>query len=282
MTDDDDDPTSGPRSGPPPLTAMAAVGWALGAMFLFFLFGLTLAAIRPSSASDVVSSVGCQAMAYLVALFLILRVHAPEAGVRDFVGMRPTHPLFYPLAIALGLSLELPANALYTVIERRFPSRVEDHIGAAFQDASSPRRAAIALAVILFGPMLEELLFRGALFRPMLKVHPPKTVIGVTAALFAMAHLTPQSWLPIALLGLALGFVRRQSGSLVPSMLIHATFNAVPFYVMAAHPGATDDGPISLPLVAASTAAALVLLGLMHLVGQRAKSARAAQEFDLR
>ncbi len=275
MDEEDPDPTP---EGPRPLTAMAATGWALGSTFLFFVLVVTLAALRPGSEHDVVSAVACQAMAYLLALFLILRVHGPEAGVRDFVGMRPTQPLLYPLGVALGLAMVIPSNALYVVIDARWPSHTEDTITEAFTSSSSPMRAAMALSIILFGPMLEELLFRGALFRPMLKVHPPSMVIAVTAVLFALVHLAPQSWLPIALLGLALGLVRRASGSLVPSMLAHGSFNAVSFYAMAAK----TDLPRTRGIVLAACAVTALLLALVHLVGQRSESARTAQDFDLK
>jgi hypothetical protein len=263
------------------MTAFSATGWAFGATFLVYLCVAILAALRPGSERDVVSNVGCQAIAYLVTLFLVLLVHAPDVGVRDFVGMRPTHWLFLPLAVGLGLSLEAPANALYIVIERKWPSHLEDVISTSFQAASSPKKAAIALAAILFGPALEELIFRGALFRGLLRSHPVSTVIGVTATLFGLAHLSFQLAVPIAIVGLCLGLLRHASGSLVPAILLHATFNAVPFYAMARHPGATDtDTPIRLGVVLASSAAALILLGSVHLLGLRSEAARAAQEFD--
>jgi membrane protease YdiL (CAAX protease family) len=262
---------------------MAATGWAVAATVLFVAVASVLVALRPGAEKDMVSAVGCQAVAYLVILFLILRVHAPEAGVRDFVGMRPTHWLFYPLGVGLGLALQLPADALYLAIERRWPSGLEDHLTPIFQAASPPRRAAIALAAILFGPVLEELLFRGALFRPMLKVHPPAVVIGVTATLFGLVHPSSRMWPAVILLGIVLGYVRRVSGSLAPTMIIHATFNAVPFYVMAAQHGeaSTDETSVPLRLVAAALGATAVLLAVVHLVAARSKNALVAREFDL-
>jgi membrane protease YdiL (CAAX protease family) len=276
---DDDSPDSGAPFTPRPMSALAATGWSLGATFAIFVLASILHAFRPVAELDIVSGVGCQAIAYLCTLFLILRVHAPNAGVRDFVGMRPTDVLFYPLSVGIGLSLQLPADALFTAIERRWPS--EDHVTEMFQAASSPKRAVMALVAILVGPMLEEVLFRGALFRPMLKVHPTAMVITVTATLFALAHFAPQMWLPIALLGLVLGFLRRTSGSLVPSMLVHATFNAVPFFEMAAQrPGATDAShAVATWMVAASGGAALALTGCVHLLRGR-EGARVAREFD--
>jgi uncharacterized protein len=282
----DHDGGSGPESpesgSPPPLNALAATGWALGITFVFFVLAVLLAKTRPGSEYDVVSGVACQAIAYLVGLFLILRVHAPEAGIRDFLGMRPTHWLFYPLAVALGLALEIPANALYGAVERWTNDTAKDTLAESFQAAGSPKRALIALVVILVGPMLEEVLFRGAFFRPMLKAHPAPMVIVVTATLFAIAHPSYQMYLPIALLGLALGSLRWASGSLVPSMLLHFTFNAVPFYTMAAHrPSALDtDGPVPLRLLLASCAAVALLLGAVRLVAGRSRDAAIARSFD--
>jgi membrane protease YdiL (CAAX protease family) len=268
--------------GPARMSALTATGWALGITFLFFVLAVLLSKARPGAELDVVSGVACQAIAYLIGLFLILRVHAPDAGIRDFLGVRPTHWLFYPLALLLGTALQVPANALYTWVERATGDTAKDTITEIFQGASSAKRALLALVVILFGPMLEEILFRGALFRPMLKVHPAPVVIVVTATLFAIAHPSYQMYLPIALVGLVLGVVRLTSGSLLPTLLVHATFNAVPFYAMAARrPGTPEvEGSIPLWMVGVTSVAVLLLLGCVHLVGLRSADARIARQFD--
>jgi len=219
---------------------------------------------------------GDQAIAYLAGLFVILRVHDPDAGIRDFIGLRPTHALFYPLAVLLGASLVIPANALYDVVERWSGHKVEDHLAEIFHAAGPGRQALIALVVILFGPALEEVLFRGALFRPMLKVHPPSMVILVTATLFAIAHPAYQLYLPIGVVGIALGVLRRESGSLAPGVVLHATFNAVSFYSMAAR---WDWTPPSW-LVPASCVAAVALLSCIRRLGDRSVEAAIAQEYD--
>jgi membrane protease YdiL (CAAX protease family) len=264
------------------MTALVATGWALGTTFFFILLANVLALLRPGSAQDVVSGFGCQAVAYLLGLFLILRLHAPDAGIRAFVGMRRAHAAFYPLAVGLGACLVLPTNALYNVIEKRWPIEVEDHFSEMVQNASTPQRAVMALVIILFGPMLEEVFFRGALYKPMLRVHPAPVVMVVTATLFAIAHQRPQMFLPIGLVGLALALMRRASGSLVPGIFLHASFNAVPFYAMVAHRPGMPDFDETLPrwVIGASCLAAAVLLGCVHLVGTRSAEAREAQELD--
>jgi membrane protease YdiL (CAAX protease family) len=282
---DSDRPSGEPPSGGDrPMSALLATGWALGTTFFFYALILVLVSVRPGAADDVVSIFACQAIAYLLGLFLILRVHAPEVGIRDFVGARPTSPLFYPLAVVLGVALEIPANALYNAIEKRWPSETEDTLGKLFLGAEAPKKALIVLVVVALGPMLEEIFFRGALFRPMRRVHPGWTVVLVSAVLFALAHFQLQMYLPIALVGLVLGVTRLASGSILPSMLAHATFNAVPFVAMLVQGQGATDADVPLPpwLVAASSALTLLLLGALHLLGARAPSALHAQEADLR
>jgi membrane protease YdiL (CAAX protease family) len=275
--DDDDDDFEAPP-GPRPMTAVAATLWALVAVLLQHTFVALLAVLR-SGQIDVVSGVACQALGYLITLFFVLRLHAPTAGVRDFIGIRPTSVLFYPLAVLVGLAANAPAETLYNAIDARWPSP-SSGIQELFWAASFPQRAAMALAIILVAPALEEILFRGALFRPLLKTHPSWMVVGLTAVLFALAHPARQGWLPIFCVGLALGFVRRASGSLVPSTLVHASFNAVSFYGMAAHHPGTPELSFPRWFVAASLLAAFALLGGVALLGGR-RTARAAQEFDL-
>ncbi|MFT3774242.1 MAG: CPBP family intramembrane metalloprotease [Minicystis sp.] len=276
------DPDQQPAE-PPPMTVMAAVGWSFGVTFgLILLRSLTLS-VRPGSTNDLVAQIACQAISYLLGLFLILRVHSPDASIRDTIGLRPTHVAFYPLAILLGVAIEIPADGLYDLIVRRFPTGIEDHFVEMYRDSSTPRRALFGLLIIAVGPALEEMLFRGALFRLLAKANPIDTVIGVTAMLFAVAHLEWQMFLPIGIVGLALAFMRNASGSIVPSLLLHGSFNAMSFALMArSKPGATESTAFPPNIVAAAAGVALLLLGVAHLVGRRSLVATSARELDRR
>jgi membrane protease YdiL (CAAX protease family) len=266
------------------MTALIATGWALGTTFFFLVLVSVLASFRPGVLDDVVTQVACQAIAYLLAIFLMLRVHAPSASIRDFIGARPTSPLFYPLAVLLGVAMSIPTNAFYDVIDKRWPTKDEDVVAKLFLGEGAPMRALIALVVVVCGPVIEEVLFRGALFRPMRKTLQGWMVVVVTAVLFGIVHLSPQKLLPIAMVGLVLGVTRLASGSLLPSMLAHAAFNAMPFVALVTQKQGTApaDVPVPLWLVAATSAATLVLLAAVRVLGARAPSALQAQEADLR
>lgn len=265
------------------MTIFSAAGWTFAITFFFILLRAVTLGLRPGSTDDMVSQIGCQAIAYLFGLFLILRVHAPEASIRETIGLRRTSPGFYLLAILLGVAIELPADALYLATLRRFPTGVEDRLPEVFHGAATLHRALIVAALVVAGPAIEEVLFRGALFRPLLKSSPAELVILVTSALFAVVHLEWQMLLPIGFVGLSLAFLRRRSGSIIPSFLAHGSFNAVSVVLLAnSEPGAPADGASFPPaVVAVSAGVALALVGAIHLLGGRSTIAEQARELDL-
>ncbi len=283
MSDSDPPPSA---SAPRPMPPFFAAGWALGATLLFVLLASMTISVRPAAAVDLVSQVACQAGAYLLVIFFILRVHAPEADVGAFLAFRRTNVAFYALAILLGAALVVPAAALSDAITHRFPTPPsEDSIFEIFQSVSLPRKLMMGAAACVVGPMLEELLFRGALFKPLRKSYSglAAPAIVTTALLFAMVHLEWQRAIHVGIIGLCLGFFRQISGSIVPSMLVHITFNSIPLIAAAvlSKPGGPEvDLPVPLWLAATSCAVALGLLGLIHLVGKSSEIARRAQELD--
>lgn len=282
----EDPPSSSAPDAPRPMPPFLAVGWTVGATLLFlFLASLTIS-LRPAAAVDLVSQVACQAGAYLLVIFGILRVHAPDAEVPAFLALRRTSFAFYALALLLGAALVVPAAALSDAITHRFPPPPsEDSVFAIFQSVSLPRKLMMGGAACVVGPMLEELLFRGALFKPLRKSYRglAAPAILATALLFAMVHMEWQRAIHVGLVGLGLGYVRQVSGSIVPSMLVHIVFNSIPLIAAAvlSVPGGPEvDLPVPFWLAATCAVAAAGILGLIHLVGARSQAARRAQELD--
>lgn len=97
---------------------------------------------------------------------------------------------------------------------------------------TSPQAAyAIAAFAILVAPLMEELIFRGVLFRFFeFQVGVRFAILG-TAVLFAGMHV-PQYWgawnhlLLVALAGVAFSLARGLTGSLAPSVVLHVAYNA--------------------------------------------------------
>lgn len=83
-----------------------------------------------------------------------------------------------------------------------------------------------ALSIVVVGPLAEELVFRGIIQTRLLRAMPSWTAVVLQAALFGIIHGTPIQMAYAFLLGLALGFLRSRTGSILPGFAAHAAFNA--------------------------------------------------------
>lgn len=120
----------------------------------------------------------------------------------------------------------------------------------------------LIVVVTVIGPLGEEVLFRGYIFRALrnrLSVWPAAIATGV---LFAAIHLgwTPTVLIvPVLLFGVGMCLLYQWTGSLYPPIAMHALGNAMPL-------GAALDWTWQTPLlVAGSTLAALTLARLIAL-----------------
>lgn len=84
-----------------------------------------------------------------------------------------------------------------------------------------------ALSIVVVGPLAEELVFRGIIQTRLLRAMPPWTAVVLQAVLFGIIHGTPIQIVYALLLGLALGFLRSRTGSILPGFAAHAAFNAM-------------------------------------------------------
>ena len=86
------------------------------------------------------------------------------------------------------------------------------------------------LTVVVMAPIGEEILFRGFLFRGWRRSpNDAWAAIGATALLWSIVHVQYDLFVlgQIFLVGLAFGWVRSATGSIVPTILMHALLNAM-------------------------------------------------------
>jgi hypothetical protein len=85
----------------------------------------------------------------------------------------------------------------------------------------------LLLLVAVVVPVVEELFFRGMIY-PLLRYRWGAGVaIGVSAAIFAAFHFVPLLMPALFFVGLILGYLREQSGSVLPGVLLHAMQNGI-------------------------------------------------------
>ena len=98
--------------------------------------------------------------------------------------------------------------------------------------------ARVAL-IVLAAPLIEEIVFRGYLYAGALRLAPVWLAQVVVAALFGLAHGLEHA-LPIAVLSLVFGYLRQRHGCLLPSMVAHATHNALTVSLVVCWPSLLD------------------------------------------
>lgn len=93
----------------------------------------------------------------------------------------------------------------------------------------------------LLAPITEELLFRGVLLRSLATRWGPGTAVVAQGIVFGAAHLLLDGgWgnvglvVPLAGVGIVLGFVARATGRLGPTMLAHSLYNLVQVAILVA------------------------------------------------
>ncbi len=89
--------------------------------------------------------------------------------------------------------------------------------------------ACFAFTALVVAPLFEETLFRGVLLPVVGQRIGAAGAVVLSAAAFAVAHLSLGELAPLFVLGLGLGWVRWRSGRLSSAVLMHALWNGLTF-----------------------------------------------------
>jgi hypothetical protein len=203
--------------------------WTFGATAVLILGLQALVGLRPAAQADIVTLGAWEAVVYLLATLGVLWVHAGQKRVVPLLAVRPTHPALPVLGLALGLAIHIPAESLRRVAELVAPLTDEElATRAALLSADTTWRLVLLMLVAAcLVPLVEELFFRGAVFGLLRKQHGALGAAIVSTVCFVISHPDVGEWLPLALVGAALGQLRVASGALLPCIALHVGFNAL-------------------------------------------------------
>jgi hypothetical protein len=236
---------------PPPPTGRARLRWGLPDVLLAWLAGVLLAivftgfavAIDPSiadvDAEDLpdwylAGALVSQSAAIVLALIWVSERKGQGSLGRDFGLVWPParlHPGAVVGWIAAGAGLSLAAAVLLRPIAEL--ADLDDSaqaVAEAVERAGGVGLAVLMLGVVLVAPVVEELLFRGALLRALQRRTTVPVAVFASAAVFAGVHVVgdPGSYYVVPgllLLGLVAGHQAAKRGDLARSMLLHVGFN---------------------------------------------------------
>lgn len=139
---------------------------------------------------------------------------------------------FLGWSILLGMSLIFLIDILMSLLN------VPDFLETSFDVIESGWIGILAVAII--GPVLEEMLFRGAITKELLKQYEPLKAILISGLIFGIFHLNPAQIFPAMLIGFVLAWLYWRTGSLIPGILIHIVNNSLSCYLSITYPNTND------------------------------------------
>lgn len=242
---------------PPGPSARASVPWSLRRTILgvtltvvpWLIFNLSLAAVSGSISgaprvtlsrqADIATGIAVFILSGLLeALFLIAplviawRTRRPGARWSDrlgWLGLRQT-ALVPALAVAvIGFGIALAGSALYSWVVTTLHLPLQTNTDALLaQGRSQPfTTLGLLLAAAIFAPICEEIFFRGFAFAGLLKGMPLWPAMLISSAIFAIAHTSLGSLIPLFIIGIILAWARWRTDSLWPGVAIHMANNTL-------------------------------------------------------
>ena len=160
---------------------------------------------------------------------------------RDWLATRPWTALIWVVLLALGTIL--PSQWLVERMEITLPESAEK----LFESIMGEPLGYVAIGIL--APLVEELVFRGAILRTLLKLFDRKwhwVPIVISALIFGAVHMNVPQFVHAALIGLLLGWMYYRTDSIVPGVAFHWVNNTVAFVMFHMMPQMNDGKLIDL------------------------------------
>lgn len=214
---------------------------ALGKSFLYLLFflaiqflaGIIYAVIAVAGASlfhgeaDAGSVLAGTETAVLFAYLLtvgavLLWFRLRHKPLGEAVGLRRCSGWTAAFSAFAALGLFVAINLALALLPAAWMTDYSEYMDVLLSDGLLP-----AVSIVLMGPLAEELMFRGVIQTRLARAMPAWIAVVLQAVLFGVTHGTPIQMAYAFLIGLALGFLRSRTGSILPGFAAHAAFNAM-------------------------------------------------------
>ncbi|EIT84280.1 abortive infection protein [Fictibacillus macauensis ZFHKF-1] len=137
---------------------------------------------------------------------------------RDFIGR-----------IFLWTLVTIVGSILAMSITQWIGSSVHNWKGDSLQAHVSPLDMSLAfVSAVILSPLYEEIFYRGFMYRYLRQKQGIGASVFISASIFTLAHTPVWNAMPANFIcGVVFAYVYEKSGSVWPSILIHAIFNAL-------------------------------------------------------
>lgn len=172
----------------------------------------------------------------ITGLFLVHRfLKAQELGWAEFLGLtdgdlKRTFQLAIAVAI-VALPIALGLNELSRVVITQVLGEADmQPTMQALEATQGPwQRAVFAFTAIILAPLIEEILFRGVLYRTGQQLGFPRLALFGSSIVFAAIHGSLMTFVPLTVLALIFAKLYDHTHRLIAPIVAHSLFNAVNF-----------------------------------------------------
>jgi uncharacterized protein len=242
----------GPQSGRRRWGPWATLGWAIPIMLVMVIFQ-TLGAfaylrlsrlLHPEQAiplstlgsNGAVLAFSLAVSAPAVLAIIAFAVRLSRTPLREYLALNWPRGRDIALGVGSLIAVLLATGILASLTGQETPAFIADTFDSA---RAAGMLTLLVVTFVFLGPLQEELLFRGFLFRGFALSFGTWPTIVLTAASWAIIHVQYQWFFvgEIFALGILFGWLRARSGSLLLTFGLHAAVNAMAVVSAALMPG---------------------------------------------
>ncbi|QNO14314.1 CPBP family intramembrane metalloprotease [Alkalicella caledoniensis] len=127
------------------------------------------------------------------------------------------------VCIILGTGFLFFTPLILTIIDKFIPLNFSNYTERNAQEGFYM----LLISVGIFGPFIEEVIFRGIIFDELNQMSSTKVALVIQSFLFALIHFNPIQSIPAFFVGLLLGTIIIWTGSIWSGIIVHASINTM-------------------------------------------------------
>jgi membrane protease YdiL (CAAX protease family) len=208
---------------------------SIGLLIFSQLFSSFIFTVLPlSSLSDSVKTfinISSTGLAMMLILGLALKIYGGRISSLGLV--KPSKPWLKRAVVSIFAYLIFSSLFLIVIslLFKDFDANQSQNVGIDGVLTISDKIAGF-VAIVILTPVIEEVIFRGIIFRGLRTTSPFWLAAIVSSSLFALAHGQWNVALDTFVLGLVLAYLVEKIKSIAPGILIHALKNSLAFTLL--------------------------------------------------
>lgn len=202
----------------------------------------------------------------------VRRVHQPVEAKDRY--RKILAPRAIVTILLLAFASQFVCNILMIAFQNLFPAVYEDYVKLADTMSLKTMAAPAMIAIVgIFGPIAEELVFRGMVFRTLRKGFPFAVAALLSGVCFGIYHMNWVQGVYASCLGVVLAFVYERTQSILGAILFHIFFNCSS-YLLEQLGNVLSDGMLGLLYLIAMAVSVVAFIPLLRKVARLFPSPR--------